>query len=64
MAPDSWVIHISAEESWNRWGGKELDLLTTIISSREARLAFVADDVWFDGYTITNFEVRYARMNC
>lgn len=57
MAPNSWVVHISSEEP-GYWRSREkLDFFATIVSSGEAWLAFVADNVRFDGYTISNFEM-------
>jgi len=63
MAPDGRVIDVSAEETRNRRSRKKLDLFTSIVSSGKAWLAFVADDVWFDGDSISNFEVLDRGMN-
>lgn len=62
MAPNSGVVDISSEETRNRWGGEELDFLASVVPSGEARLAFVADDVRFDGYSISNLEILYGRV--
>jgi hypothetical protein len=41
-----------------------LDFLTTVISSCEAGLAFVTDDIGFDSDTVSDFEVSDRRMDC
>jgi hypothetical protein len=63
MAPDSRVVDISAKETGTRRGGEELDFLATVVSSREAWLAFVADDVGFNGDSIPHFESLDRRVN-
>jgi hypothetical protein len=57
MTPNSWVIDISAEESWDGRSREELDLFATIVSASEAWLTFVADDIWLNGYSIADFEM-------
>jgi hypothetical protein len=63
MTPDSRVVDISAEEARIRWGRQEFDFLAAVVSSSEAWLAFVADDVGFNGNSIPHFEVLDRRMD-
>lgn len=51
------MVHISSEESGNGRSREELNFFAAIISSCEAWLAFVADNIRFNGYTISDFEM-------
>jgi hypothetical protein len=64
MAPDGWVVDISAEETRNRWGGQELNLFATVVSASKTWLAFVADDVGFDGDSVSHFQMFDGGMDC
>jgi hypothetical protein len=64
MAPDSWVIDISAEETRDWRGGKELNLFAAVVSASKTWLAFVADDVRLDGYAVSHFQMFDRRMDC
>ena len=63
MAPNSWMVHISSEKPGNGRSGKELNFLATVVSSGETGLAFIADDVRFDGYTVSDLETFHRRVN-
>jgi hypothetical protein len=57
------MVYISSEESRNGRSGEKLDFLASVVSSGEAGLAFVANNVRFDGYTISNLEMFHRRVD-
>jgi hypothetical protein len=64
MAPDGRMVNISAKETGHRWCGQEFDFLASVVSSSEAWLAFVADDVGFNSDSVPHFEMLDRGMNC
>ena len=51
------MIDIAAKKAGYRGRGQEEHLFAAVVAAREARLAFVADDVWLDGYAVADLQV-------
>lgn len=64
VAPNGWVVDISAQKTRNWRSRKELDLFTAIVSSRQAGLASIANDVRLNSNPVANLEICDRRMNC
>lgn len=63
VAPHGRVFEVAAQKSSNRRCGEELDALAAIVAAGQAGLAFVADDVGFDGNAVAGFERRDGRVD-
>lgn len=62
MAPDCRVIDVAAEKTVNWWGREKLHLQAAVIAPCEAGFAGVADDIWLNGDSVADFEVRHGRV--
>ncbi len=62
VAPDGWVVDVASQQPIYRWGGEETHIQAAIVAAREAGLALVADDVWFDGNAVSDLEVLDGRV--
>lgn len=58
------MVDVSAEQTWNRRSGQELDLLASVISASQAWLAFVADNIGFDSHSVSDCEGFDRGMDC
>ena len=58
MAPDGRVVYIAAEQAVEGRGRGELHFFAAVVAAGEAGLAFVADDVRFDGDAVAHLEGR------
>ena len=57
VTPDSGVVDIATEETVHRRGRKEGDIFATVVSSRQAGFAGIADNVRLDRNTVADLEV-------
>ena len=55
VAPHCGVGDVAAEEAVNGRGGEEAHVDAAVVAACEAVLAFVADEVGFDGYAVADF---------
>ncbi|CRK31461.1 hypothetical protein BN1708_005463 [Verticillium longisporum] len=64
VAPDGRMVDVSPQQAGHGRRRKELDLLTAVVTPREAGLAGVADDVGLDGDAVADLEVLDAGVHC
>ena len=50
------MFEVSAQQASDGRCGEELHAFAAVVAACEAGFAFVADDVWFDGYAVAGFE--------
>lgn len=62
MAPDCRVIDVAAEKTVIGWGREKSRVLAAVIAPCEAGLAGVADDIWLNGDSVADFEMRHGRV--
>lgn len=64
VTPDGGVVDIATQQTVDRRGRQEGNVLATVITARQAGFAGIADDVGFDGNTVAGLEMGDIGGDC